>query len=621
MAKGISRRDFINGVSLGAIGMGLSPFEAMAQGLIPRVAIEPDYYPPALTGLRGSHAGSFEVAHALAREGKKFSRPKRQTESTYDLVVVGGGISGLSAAKFFRDRRAGDSRILVLDNHDDFGGHATRDEFDVDGKTLLSYGGSQTLENPASYSKAAKNLLRDLSIHVDRFHGYFDQQYFKDLNSGIYFDRASYGARVITRNPMDTISVSEPLSPAEVRAAVRKMPISEKDQVAFQRLLDGGVDYLEGRSRKEKVELLSRISYLDYLRRYANVPDSVRGILQDLWLWYASVGWEALSAMTAANVWLPGTLNLGVQEDDEGEPYIHHFPDGNASVARALVRDLVPEAIPGATMEDLVTAPANYAKLDTDDSNVRIRLNSTAVNVAHTSNGSFVDVTYVTHGDSFRVRARHVVLACYNAIIPYICPEVSRSQANALGYASKAPFVIGNVALRNWRGFFEAGYFAIYSPGNVYFKDMHLGFPVSMGEYKYARGPDDPIVLTGWYSPTTRGLPVRDQYRAGRARILGMTYRDFEQNLFSHLDAMLGPYGFDVDRDVAAVTMNRWPHGYAYGYEELGSPAEYHHSNGPHVTGRTQMGRVSIANSDSEATAYVNGAIDAADRAVNEQLN
>ena len=167
--RNINRRDFINGMALSlAAGSTLSPMEILAQSAVGKSP----YYPPGLTGMRGSHDGSFEIAHAVAREGRKFARPKEQTEDTYDLIVVGGGISGLSSAKFFRDRANGPSKILVLDNHDDFGGHARRNELDVDGKTVLCYGGSQTIQEPGKYSKVAAQLLRDLSIDTQRFFDY-----------------------------------------------------------------------------------------------------------------------------------------------------------------------------------------------------------------------------------------------------------------------------------------------------------------------------------------------------------------------------------------------------------------------------------------------------------------
>ncbi len=618
----ITRRDFVNGIAMSSAAIGLAPAEAIARGLLPSLPGD-DNYPPGLTGLRGSHPGSFEVAHAVAREGKRFPLPKNLRGPVYDLVVVGGGISGLAAAKFFRDRHDGPAKILVLDNHDDFGGHARRNEFDVDGRMLLCYGGSQTIEAPSKYSEVAKQLLKDLAIEVDRFYDYYDQEFFssRNLGSGIYFDKATFGVDRLTPDPLGVL-LGEPGSDDEMRSAVRAMPISEDDQDAFIRLLTGGIDYLEGKSVAEKRELLRNISYLDFLEEYAGMPESVREILRDSFLQLTSVGWEAERALTAAEWKFPGARDLGViRPGGEREPYIHHFPDGNAGVARSLVRDLVPGAIPGSTMEDLVTARADYSLLDVDDADTQVRLGSTAVDVRHTPDEKFVDVTYVKGGKPFRARTRHVVLACYNNIIPYICPEVPEAQADAIRYATKIPFVKASFAIRSWHAFMDAGFFDFYTPGDVYFKHLKLDFPVSMGDYHYPERPDEPIAISAWYSPTTRGLPTKAQYRAGRARMLDMSFDDFEHDIFAHLDGMLGPYGFDAEREIAAITLNRWPHGYAYEFEGIGVPAEYDRYNGPHITGRARIGRISIANSDSEAYAYVNGAIDAADRAVNEQLD
>lgn len=617
--RDISRRDFLNGVALSlAAGSTLSPLEILAQSTVAGP------YPPGLTGMRGSHDGSFEVAHAVAREARKFAVPKEQTEETYDLIVVGGGISGLSAAKFFRDRSDGPKRILVLDNHDDFGGHARRNELDVDGKTLLCYGGSQTIDGPAKYSKVAKQLLHDLSIDTQRFYDYFDQQFFsrRGMKNSIYFDKATYGSDKLITSPIRGFLGNE-MTDREVRSSVEQMPISADDQAEFVRLLAGGVDYLDGMSKAEKRELLQNISYLDFLSQYADVPESVLGILQDTFLVMSAVGWEADSALNAASYDFPGTRHLGVQDvesDAKDEPYIFHFPDGNASVARSLVRDLIPHAIPGKTMEDLVTARADYSQLDTAQSDTRIRLNSTAVKVVNSADGKFVDVIYVRNGETYRARSRHAVLACYNGIIPHICPETPPKQVEALSFASKIPFVIGSIAIRNWKAFAAAKSSWVYTPGDVYFKQMHLDFPVSMGDYDYSSSPDEPVVISAWYSPTTRGLPAKDQYRAGRAKLMQMSYDQFEKDIYSHLDGMLGPYGFDAEREIAAITLNRWPHGYAYEFEGVGVSKEYDRFNGPHIMGRSQIGRISIANSDSEAYAYVDGAIDAADRAVDEQL-
>ncbi len=228
----------------------------------------PDYYPPALTGMRGSVDGTYEIAHALAREGRAFSLPKEQTETTYDLIVVGGGISGLAAAKFFRDRHGSDSKILVLDNHDDFGGHARRNELSVDGDTLIGYGGSQAIDTPSAYSPVASQLLRDLGIFVERFYDYHDQSFFEDrgMTRGIYFDEATFGKRAITENPIQDWWDRWGFQLSNITG---DMPIPKEDQQAFASLLKGGKDYLKGLSNPEREAVLRETSYLDFLKDYA----------------------------------------------------------------------------------------------------------------------------------------------------------------------------------------------------------------------------------------------------------------------------------------------------------------------------------------------------------------
>ena len=320
-----------------------------------------------------------------------------------------------------------------------------------------------------------------------------------------------------------------------------------------------------------------------------------------------------------------GTSELGIEKESDlgsDEPYIFHFPDGNAGIARALVRDLVPGSMPGNTMESLATTPVRYAELDRESAELRIRLNSTAVEVHHTVQERMVDVTYVRQGETYRVRGKHVILACYNSIIPYICAETPPEQVEAIQFASKIPLVLGNVAIRNWRSFAEMGYQSFYAPGSSYFKRMSLDSPVSMGDYKFSSGPDEPIVVQCWYVPTSpgKGLTFRQQNVAGQHLLYQQSFDDYEASIMGQLDAMLGADGFDAERDIAAITINRWPHGYAYEYSEIGTPDDWGPEEGPHIAGRARIGRISIANSDSSAFAYVDGAIDAADRAVDEQI-
>ena len=622
MAKrlNITRRDFLNGMALSlAAGTTLSPLEILArQGS--------SYYPPALTGMRGSHPGSFEVAHIVARTGAAYSRPKLQTDATYDLVVVGGGISGLTAAFLYQQRAGRDRKVLVLDNHDDFGGHAKRNEFNVDGHHLIGYGGSMTIDGPAKYSQQAKKLLRDVGIDTDRFYEYFDQDFFakRGMGPSFYFSADKYGRDITVPNVFGGYFGDVDLS--TIDATLAMYPLDDESKRAIVRLVSENKDYLAGKSVDEKMQLLGSITFADYLRDYVGMPEPVILLLRDLHKGVSTVGWDAAPASEAAYLYLHGTRGLGLEDHlyrgEDDEPYIHHFPDGNAGIARSLVRQLVPGAIPGDSMEDLVTAVADYERLDKPDNACRIRLNSTAVDVRHSADERQVEVTYVRGSRPERVVGRHVVLACYNNVIPHICPELPAAQADAIRYAVKVPLVYPNIALRNWRAWDRLKTNRVFQPQTPYMHSFDLDFPVSMGRYRYTAGPDKPVVVHGSVVPGApgQGLSAKQQHEAGRERLYQMSFDDHEQLILAQLDGALSPGGFDVERDVAAITVNRWPHGYAYEYLDTEDAGRYSRKRGPHVAGRAQVGRISIANSDSEAYAYADGAIDAAHRAVDEQL-
>lgn len=624
----ITRRDFLGGLALGVGATALSPLELWAQSAGGPAAH--GSYPPLLSGMRGSHAGAFEVAHAVSWQGVRYPLPKDQTDPDYDLVVVGGGISGLAAAFFYRQQVGPDARILILDNHDDFGGHAKRNEFEVDGERLIGYGGSQSIDTPSSYSAVAAQMLRDLGIHTERFYDYFDQQYFanNELGTGLYFSASRYGTAA-TRphfNP-PRWQTGKAVDASELGTLIGSYPLPEDARAALIALLTEPQDYLPDLSRDEKIAFLRSTSYRDFLLQTARVPEPVYLLLRDTMRGLWGVGYDALSALEGYRYGAPGTLGLGIGElredkdDHQSEPYIFHFPDGNAGVARALVRQLIPAALPGSSMEDLVLPKANYAALDRSGNATRLRLNSTAVEARHSSDGKHVDIAYVSGGEVYRVRGKHAVMACYNNILPHIVPELPADQMEALAYAAKVPLVYLSIAVRNWRAFAELGFSNISVPQPELMHSFGLDFPVTMGGYQAVRDPARPTILHGTYVPTLpdQGLSAREQHIRGRRALYEMPFAQFEQGIVSQLQGALGPGGFDAARDIAGITVNRWPHGYAYEYNELFDPVGYGPGQGPHLLGARQLGRISIANSDAAAYAYVNGAIDAAWRAVQEQ--
>jgi len=627
MGREITRRDFLNGVSI-AVGASLaasSPwvntFGIADSPFAPEK--EAGYYPPAKTGMRGSHDGSWEVAHDL-RDGKVWPEAAAEND-VYDLIVVGGGISGLATAYFFRKLAVADSQILVLDNHDDFGGHAKRNEFRSGNRLLLGYGGTQSIEAPANYSAVAKGLLHELGIDVKRFYKYYDQHLFSNmkLNEATFFDKETFGEdRLVMEEP------STYLGPRYSAKAVDQMPIAPEARRDLIRLQDAKVDYLPGLSPEQKRIKLIQKSYKDFLLQDVKVHPDVVKIFQTTTHDLYAVGIDAVCAYDCAHYGFPGFSGMslpkrrGGDEQPEEEPYIFHFPDGNASIARMLVRSLVPGSAPGDTMEDIVTARMNYAKLDDAESKIRIRLNSTAIHVKHTGDpqsAKEVEVTYVRGGQARRVRAASCVLACYNMVIPYLCPEMPDKQKQALAYAVKIPLVYVNVQIKNWKSFQKLGLSSIYAPSS-YFSNIALDYPVSMGGYSFSASPDEPCVLHLLRTPCQPGLPCKDQYRAGRWELFSTKFETFEHQVRDQLGRILSAGGFDPAADIEAITVNRWPHGYAYEYNRLFEPLDRPDSERPCVIGRQRFGRIAIANSDSDGHAYTNIAIDQGHRAIQELM-
>ncbi len=621
-----------------AAGTSLLPFGGASQAAV-MATLEPSYYPPALTGLRGSHPGSNEHAHSRAWNEKTDWGPTNDLKEAYDLIVVGAGISGLAAAYFYQQAHGRDKKVLILDNHDDFGGHAKRNEHTIDGVTRLGFGGSESLEGTLEYSGIVLNLLKDIGVDMDRFKTAYDADFYKKHNLGaaMYFNKKTFGEDKVVKHPFCDYPgfVEGLLRPTlSFEQAVEQTPLTARGKEQLMRILKGGQHALNV-PKAELPEYIKTHSYFDYLKNTLGVDDpGVLRMARHSSVDYTEGGTDVLSLSDVLSSGPLGSDPYDSWKDalEEGayqkyvnkdggtysveDPYIHHFPDGNATIARLLVKKMIPDIGPGANDEEIILSRFNYAELDKSSSNsgnnsgnnVRIRLNSTVVNVQHGGDphsSSEVLVNYIQDNKSYQVKGKGVVMACYNMMIPHIVPDLPKEQYMALRSLSKVPLQLSTVGLKNWRAMKEMGIGFVMCPGNMH-QAVGMDFPVSMGGYEYTRTPDEPCILHMRCAPRgdTIGAPAVEQFREARVRMLGLTFDDYEAEIREHLGGMFPKELFDFDRDVESISVNRWAHGYSHG--------------NPGPVGRQPFGRITIANSDANDVSLVQSAIGHAHRAVKE---
>jgi spermidine dehydrogenase len=663
MHRPITRRDFLNGIALGSAALAATPLAASPLAASPPGAPpadppgapavagapspgalaagaaqdQPGYYPPLLTGMRGSHPGSFETAHAL-RDGKAPDAPL-DTGEEYDLIVVGGGISGLAAAHFFRAEAGAASRILILDNHDDFGGHAKRNEFSFAGRMHLMNGGTLDIDSPRPYGPVAAGLIAELGIDVARLAKKIEDTSFYErhrLAPAVFFDRETFGA--------DHLAVGfggwyDRPTRATLEQSLAASPLSAQARADLIRLETEHDDYLPQLTGAQKKDHLSRVSYESFLRETVRLDEAVVKLYHGRTLGEWGVGTDAVSALDCWGFGMPGFQGMKLPKgsiarmgntpagyEDTGGSLRLHFPDGNATIARLLVRDLIPRVCAprlrvGNVVEDIAVARLDYSQLDAAGAPIRVRLSSTAVRVHQPEGPSRtgrVEVLYARGGRTYSTRARGVVLACWNMMIPYLCPELPEAQKQALHSLVKTPIVYTSVGIRNWQAFARLGVHHVYAPAG-YHSYFNLNPHVNVGTYRSVDSPDEPILVHMVRTPCEPGLSEHDQNRAGRAELLATSFETFEREIRAQLNRTLGAGGFDAARDITAITVNRWPHGYAAEYNPLFDP-DVPEAEQAHVRGRAPFGRITIANSDAGGAAYTDSAIDQAHRAVRELL-
>ncbi len=687
---GITRRDFLDGVAITAAGLAaaaaaphLSGAEALAssRGHGPR-PLPPGYYPPTETGLKGQ---SDEFVRDIMRiDGPPNQRDVhstrggpgihvrhiRDSDETYDCVIVGAGASGLAAAKYYRDRFGEDARILLLDPLPDFGGHSARNEFHVGPTTFLKNGGTVNLDTvtswnqttgglqdiPGSYGQPSVDMLEYLGVDAFDFpeasNPPIPSSY--GLRAMALFPAKDWGADTLIPNKTNAVSwhdwlATTPWSP-EARAGIERIQEDAQDWIALKH---------GPKTDAETKAILSRLTQKRYYMDYIGVPEQAirqyqrngHGLLgagaqavsaADMWA-LGSPGFDGLvGGEGLAFTPFPGigrTPQMGLQEGAEDSPS-PTWPDGNSSLLRLLVGRLIPGAVSdvgGAppNMENVVNAVTDYSQLDKRGNTVRIRLNSLVFRVkpgeSKHRHGDrrkrLAEVDYLIDGERHgrRVRANHVVMACWNRVTAHVLDDLPRSQVRDLCYARKTPLIYGRAALTNWRAFADAKITSVSPRGNSLFWDTtSLQAGVSFGSVygPTPNTPDQPAMLNFTVVPTDHdATPQLAAYEGGRKRLLQMSFRDLERALIDVLDRSVNKSGgdFEPQRDMHSIMINRWNYGYAHELTSVWDPSLYGPwANQPQVRGRRPVKNVSIANSDSAAFAYTHSAINEGYRAVQD---
>ncbi|HEY1131562.1 MAG TPA: FAD/NAD(P)-binding protein [Roseateles sp.] len=626
MDRPISRRDFLDGMAQAAGAAALSVAgSAHSAAPLPNDGVAA----PRRQGLRGFENAAMEAGHAV-RDGKGFGA-SADTGEHYDLAVVGAGMSGLAAAWSYRQQMPG-ARVLLLDGCDDFGGHARRVEFDVGGRQLLVCGGTQELWNLSTFSPESLRMLADIGIDRERYrrHVAADRDAFAaaGLRPGTFYNREDFGSDRLVLNPS-----MQGITAERLRAHYDTTPLPEPVKLGMVRYFTDATDHMAGLAVEEKIRRLRQMSFTDYLLNVARIPPEAVAYHVAGWgndMDNSSAGYDTMSAWAASRSYPQSFAGLGLPKverrsnvvADVGE--LIQFPDGNAGVARLLIRHLVPGSLPGSTAEDSIRAQMRYDRLDRPGSDVRIRLSSMVVRAAHVGDpggARAVDITYVQDGRAQRVRAGAVVMACFNAMVPYLVPDLPVEQKAALSRAVRKAQLRSFVAIRDWKAFQKLGVYGIGSRGMPFAFTTPWVMPEWGGAYENARTPDEPAVLFMNLSRHVldqrhNGLPPRERWKAARATLQAMTFESLERDIRSQLNRMLGGGGFDAARDIAGITVCRWAHGYAGGANEL-----YDAEDAPWLVGRQRFGRIAIANSDAAATSLTNAAFAQGHRAVMELVN
>jgi spermidine dehydrogenase len=610
MDHDISRRDFMNATLLasgGALLSGLTPHQLLAQ-------MGKDNW----TGYGGvgdyadSHGNTFEVMTAGHQiRDHVFADPPHQAEDTgevLDLVIVGGGLSGLASVLYFQ-QKAPQANCLVLENHPIFGGEAKRNEFMVDGHRLMAPQGSDHFDTPQPDSPM-DSFYASIGVDATKFEYQAWKSSSKEIPIGRSFEHIRppygiyFGANFAQGHPGMWV-----IDPWGKKLAGAPMPEAMRNEILRYRRLGAETGHEHPRS-------LDAITMEDYMmQKFALSRETIRKFLLPGPGDGFGIGPDVLSAYAFGFGGDP--MNYGDEAD------LQSFPGGNGGFARHMVKTLLPAAIPGPrTLEAVCLGRVNFDALDKPGEHARIRLGSTVVRVEHegpAEHSDFVRITYTRNGNVYRLKARAVVMAGGSWTTKHIVIDLPSEQRGAYAQFFRSPCMIVNIALRNWRFLYKQGisgafwYNGLGSYGSV------RKTPTFATKDKTI-GPDSPVVMTIKVLFCRPGLSLVEQQTAGRAELLSTSFLDYERRVREQLTQMFAASGFDAKRDVAGIVLNRWGHAYCspqpgFFFGKDGQPAPRE------ILRRAPFGRIAFANTDLSGDPGHTTAIAEGQRAASQLLN
>jgi len=618
--RAITRRDFGYGTSLllstAVVGCGKSTDKQIHSNSDYSFDVSTNWYGPGGIGdYAKSHGNTPELiktAHEV-RSGRFNKENAYAVDSgeEYDLVVVGGGFSGLSAAYHF-NRLNPAGRVLILDNHPLFGGEAKRNDFNVNGIHISGPQGSNDFGIPSATGGpddyfSALNLPREFNyvepggsaagmrIPIDNYDYMTWQE--KHYDVGHFFNGAV--------NPWikDVWGTGLNLTPwsTEVKDAFSRVRSTE----------------IEDQSGRNTDRWLDSITLKSYYEEELGLPSQVTSFYDPIMASIIGLGCDGISAYWGKYFDMPGFKKPELYNEN----LLQSFPGGNTGIARHFVKKLIPDAIDGTSFEKVLFGRIAFDQLDREDKPVRIRLKSTAVNIEHASqvNGNErVQITYAKNGELNQLKAKAVVMATGGWVNRHVLKDLPSEYHGAYGKFGHSPVLVANVALTNWRFLERLGVSAAIWPEGFGFT-CNIRRPMIVDGKSQPLHPDKPIVLT-FYTPIFKpGLERKEQGAVGRAELLSTSFSDYERQIREQMTTMFSAGGFNPAEDIAGIILNRW--GHAYVNPDLGFMFGKDGNMAPPDVIRKPYGRIAIGHSELRGHQYWSGAAGEGRRAVEALLD